>query len=88
MDGDGAVLNQLANELNPHVQMLDLVIGLERCEDQRCGLVVTIQLNRQFLFTHQKAGDIEDVQDLEDEYIERLDLDLRRCVGNNIGNGL
>jgi hypothetical protein len=44
VDGDGAVLNQLADELNPHVLMLDLVIGLERREDHRCGLVVTYSL--------------------------------------------
>ncbi len=34
VDGDGAVLDQLADELDPHVQMLDLVIGLERREDR------------------------------------------------------
>jgi hypothetical protein len=53
--------------------VLDFVIGLERSEDQRCGLVVVaVQLGGQFLFTRQEARDVEDVQDLEDEQSSAL----------------
>lgn len=62
VNGDETRQDVLADGLDPHVEVLDAVIGLEGLEDHGCTAVVTVYLDRQLLFSAKEARQIQDVQ--------------------------